>query len=129
MSPLCKKRLARLKTIVSLHQEKKELLASLKGMYEWVLEGEHIFDGSWASQAEERQEHNEGEMSQLHILEEYAAMVEGALNVESKPPFQYGGLAMHEALSKIEASLEKLAKGGALLARSAASASPVSRPL
>lgn len=53
MTPLCKKRLARLKTIVSLHQEKKALLASIKSMYHWVVEVEHIFDGSWASQPEE----------------------------------------------------------------------------
>jgi hypothetical protein len=49
----CKKRLRRLKTIVSLHEEKKECLAQIKSMRKWVLEVEHIFDGSWASQAEE----------------------------------------------------------------------------
>jgi len=38
---------------VSLHEEKKELLAQIASMREWVLEAEHIFDGSWASQAEE----------------------------------------------------------------------------
>jgi len=38
---------------VSLHQEKKELLAQIANMREWVLEVEHIFDGSWATQAEE----------------------------------------------------------------------------
>jgi hypothetical protein len=38
---------------VSLHEEKKELLAQIKSMREWVVEVEHIFDGSWASQAEE----------------------------------------------------------------------------
>ncbi len=42
-----------MKTIVSLHQEKKALLASIKSMYEWVLQAEHILDGSWASQPEE----------------------------------------------------------------------------
>ncbi len=63
-------------------------------------------------EAEEHQDQKEPEINQLQILEEYAAMVEGALNLESKPPFQYGGLAMQEALSKIEASLEKLEKGG-----------------
>jgi hypothetical protein len=49
----CKQRLARLKTIVSLHQEKKALLASIKSMYDWVLEVEHMFDGSWARQRQE----------------------------------------------------------------------------
>ena len=63
-------------------------------------------------EAEEHQEQQEPESTQLHILEEYAAMVEGALNLESKPPFQYGGLATQAALSKIEASLDKLEKGG-----------------
>ncbi len=38
---------------MSLHQEKKELLAQIANMREWVLEVEHIFDGSWATQAEE----------------------------------------------------------------------------
>ncbi len=38
---------------MSLHEEKKESLAQIKSMREWVLEVEHIFDGSWASQAEE----------------------------------------------------------------------------
>jgi hypothetical protein len=65
-------------------------------------------------EAEEHKDQNEQEIKQLQILEEYAAMVEGALNLESKPPFQYGGLAMQEALTKIETSLEKLEKGGAL---------------
>jgi len=38
---------------VSLHEEKKERLAQIKSMRQWVVEVEHIFDGSWASQAEE----------------------------------------------------------------------------
>jgi len=61
-------------------------------------------------EAEERQEEQEQEINQLQILEEDAAMVEGTLNLESKAPFQYGGLA--EALIRIETSLEKLEKGG-----------------
>lgn len=65
-------------------------------------------------QAEERKEEKEQEIKQLQILEEYAATVEGALNLESQAPFQYGGLAMQEALAKIQASLEKLEKGGEL---------------
>ncbi len=50
---MCKQRLTRLKTIVSLHEEQKECLAQIKNMREWVLGVEHIIDGSWASQAEE----------------------------------------------------------------------------
>ncbi len=65
-------------------------------------------------EAEERKEEQEQEINQLQILEEYAATVEGALNLESQAPFQYGGLAMQEALTKIQASLEKLEKGGEL---------------
>ncbi len=43
----------RLKTIVSLHEEKHEVLSQIRNMREWVMEVEHSFDGSWASQAEE----------------------------------------------------------------------------
>ena len=39
--------------MVSLHEEKKAVLAQITSMREWVLEVEHILDGSWASQAEE----------------------------------------------------------------------------
>jgi hypothetical protein len=38
---------------VSLHEEKQALLASIKSMYAWVVEAEHIFDGSWASRPED----------------------------------------------------------------------------
>lgn len=38
---------------MSLHEEKKELLAHIASMRTWVFEVEHIFDGSWANQAEE----------------------------------------------------------------------------
>jgi hypothetical protein len=31
-----------------LHEEKKEALASIKMMREWVIDAEHILDGSWA---------------------------------------------------------------------------------
>jgi len=49
----CEKRLKRLKTIVSLQEEKKEVLSHIRAMRDWVIEVEQIFDGSWASQAEE----------------------------------------------------------------------------
>jgi hypothetical protein len=49
----CEKRLKRLLTIVRLHEEKKEVLAHIRAMRDWVIEVEQIFDGSWASQAEE----------------------------------------------------------------------------
>jgi hypothetical protein len=54
----------------------------------------------------------EEELAQLAVLEEYAAMVEAALNVESLAPFDYGGLAMQEALTHIQTSLERLEKRG-----------------
>ena len=38
---------------MSLHEENQERLAQIKSMRQWVVEVEHIFDGSWASQAEE----------------------------------------------------------------------------
>ncbi len=63
-------------------------------------------------EAQESKAESEQAITQLQILEEYAATVEGALNLDSLAPFQYGGLAMQEALMKIETSLEKLEKGG-----------------
>lgn len=62
-------------------------------------------------EAEEQREKKAQEIQQLHILEEYAAMVEGAINRESKTLFQYGGLDMQEALISIETSLARLEKG------------------
>lgn len=53
MNQTCEKRLKRLKTIVSLHEEKQDVLAHIRSMRDWVMEVEHIFDGSWASQSEE----------------------------------------------------------------------------
>jgi hypothetical protein len=63
-------------------------------------------------EAEEQKEGKGQEIEQLHILEQYAAMVEGALNIDGLKPFGYAGLQMQEALSKIQTSLEKLEKGG-----------------
>jgi len=37
---------------VSLHEEKKEALTAIRKMREWVVEAEHIFDGSWARPGE-----------------------------------------------------------------------------
>ena len=37
---------------MSLHEEKKEALTAIRKMREWVLEAEHIFDGSWAGPEE-----------------------------------------------------------------------------
>jgi hypothetical protein len=65
-------------------------------------------------EAEEQKDQKEQEIEQLHILEQYAAMVEGALNIDGLKPFGYAGLQMQEALSKIQTSLEKLEKGGEL---------------
>ena len=42
----------RLKTIVSLHEEKQEVLSQIRNMREWVMEVEQ-FSMVWASQAEE----------------------------------------------------------------------------
>jgi hypothetical protein len=62
--------------------------------------------------AEESEEEHEQEITQLQILEEYAATVEGALNIDGLKPFGYAGLQMQEALGMIQTSLEKLEKGG-----------------
>ncbi len=64
----------------------------------------------WEAREETEEQKQEG--AQLEVLEEYAAMVEGALNVERSPPFKYGGLAMQEGLTHIQTSLEKLEKKG-----------------
>lgn len=50
---MCSKRLIRLKTIVSLQEEKKEALTAIRRRRQWVVEVEHIFDGSWAKHSEE----------------------------------------------------------------------------
>ena len=63
-------------------------------------------------EAEESKAEQAKEITQLQILEEYAAMVEGALNIDGLKPFGYAGLQVQEALTKIQASLEKLEKGG-----------------
>jgi len=65
-------------------------------------------------EAEEQKEEQEQAIKQLHILEEYAAMVEGALNIDGLKPFDYAGLQMQEALTHIQTSLEKLEKRGEL---------------
>jgi hypothetical protein len=49
----CQRRLERLLTIVSLHEEEKAALVQIRNMREWVLEVEHLFDGSWAHTPEE----------------------------------------------------------------------------
>ncbi len=80
-------------------------------------------------EAKEKQDQNEQEMAQLEVLEEYAAMGEGALNVESLAPFDYGGLAMQEALTHIQTRLERLEKKGRQSTKRARSDSSGSRPL
>lgn len=55
-------------------------------------------------EVEEKKEGQEPEITQLRILENYAAMVEGALNIDGLKPFHYAGLAMQEALTSIETS-------------------------
>lgn len=61
-------------------------------------------------EADAQEEKHEQEVVHLHILEEYAATVESALQIDSKAPFDYGGLATQEALLHIQHSLEKLEK-------------------
>jgi hypothetical protein len=53
VTPICQKRLKRLKAIVSLYEEKREALSQVRAMREWIMRLEHILDGSWASSPEE----------------------------------------------------------------------------
>jgi hypothetical protein len=62
--------------------------------------------------ARRRQQAQGEEASQLAILDEYAATVEGTLNLDSTAPFGYAGLAMEEGLQQIHGSLERLEKRG-----------------
>lgn len=66
-SKTSKNRLTRLKTIVSLHEEKKEVLASIKMMREWVFDAEHILDGSWAQCPEEITNQAVGQMFDTYL--------------------------------------------------------------
>ncbi|MGH2480742.1 MAG: hypothetical protein ACRDHW_13890 [Ktedonobacteraceae bacterium] len=53
VTQMCQKRLIRLQTIVYLHEEKTERCSQVRGMREWVLAAERIWDGSWAICPEE----------------------------------------------------------------------------
>ena len=53
MSELAAQKLARLETIVAERAAWNEQLARLKRMHQWVLDAEHILDGSWAHEGEE----------------------------------------------------------------------------
>ena len=48
MSPLCAQKLARLKAIVAERAIWAGQLAQIKRLHHWLLEVEHILDGSWA---------------------------------------------------------------------------------
>jgi hypothetical protein len=50
----------------------------------------------------------------LKVLEQYAATVEGALNIDNIAPFGYAALSMQEALQQIQGSLETLQKKGVM---------------
>lgn len=53
MSPRCVQKLARLQSIVAERATWSEPLAQVKRMHQWVLDVEHILDGSWAQAEEE----------------------------------------------------------------------------
>jgi Transposase IS66 family len=48
VSPLCAQKLARLKAIVAERAAWADQLAQIKRLHNWLLEVEHILDGSWA---------------------------------------------------------------------------------
>ena len=52
MSPLCAQKLARLQAIVTERAAWAEQLAQVKRMHGWVMEVEHLLDGSWAQPGE-----------------------------------------------------------------------------
>ena len=68
---------------MSLHEEKKELLAQIKSMRNWVLEAEHILDGSWAKQAEEIRNAEVGRRFDAY-LERLSRFVEAAERTEEE---------------------------------------------
>ncbi len=53
MSELAAQKLVRLEAIVAERAAWNEQLARLKRMHQWVLDAEHILDGSWAHEGEE----------------------------------------------------------------------------
>ena len=60
--------------------------------------------------AEQQEPKDEQEVERLHVLDDYAATVECALQIDSKAPFEYGGLVTQEALTQIQQSLDVLGK-------------------
>jgi hypothetical protein len=58
------------------------------------------------------QQAQEAEGQQFQVLEEYAAAVQTAVNMDGLAPFDYAGLRMDEALTHIEQSLEQGEKKG-----------------
>jgi hypothetical protein len=55
---------------------------------------------------------DEAETAQLGVLADYALAVQTAANLDGTQPFNYGALAVDEALGTIATSLEELEKGG-----------------
>ena len=54
MNQACKSRLARLVAIVQQPEAARAPLSNIKRMRAWVLQAEHVLDGSWAKVPEER---------------------------------------------------------------------------
>jgi hypothetical protein len=54
----------------------------------------------------------QAEREQLQVLSDYASGLQISLNLESKQPFEYPGLAGYDALTHIETSLIQLEKKG-----------------
>lgn len=66
-----------------LHEEKKELLASLKMMRDWVVEAEHILDGSWAPCPEEITNQAVGQLFDAY-LERLSHFLQGEVSTEDE---------------------------------------------
>jgi hypothetical protein len=58
------------------------------------------------------QQARDGEACQLAILQDYAAAIQAAIHVDGLAPFEYAGLKMDEALTRVQQSLQRLQKKG-----------------
>ena len=52
MSPVCKQKLLRLQALVAERTKWGDELAQVKRMRQWILDAEHILDGSWGANGE-----------------------------------------------------------------------------
>ncbi len=61
---------------------------------------------------QQRQTTTGPEAEQLAVLADYALGIQTAINLEGKQPFDYAGIAVYNALTAIQRSLEEVEKRG-----------------